>query len=81
MAWFQHRFVFVHPFRDYNGRIARMLTVFILLNLNLPPIEIKIDKSSDRKRYLGAMQKADENDYSLLENLIGQALNESLKKI
>ncbi|MDO8452051.1 MAG: Fic family protein [bacterium] len=29
LAWFQHRFVFIHPFQDYNGRIARMLTIFI----------------------------------------------------
>lgn len=26
LAWFQHRFVWIHPFKDYNGRLARLLT-------------------------------------------------------
>lgn len=81
LSWFQHRFVFIHPFQDYNGRTARMLTIFILLKLDLPPIEIKIEKEADRKRYLKAMQKADGGDYSLLEQLLGAALSESLIKL
>lgn len=81
LAWFQHRFVFIHPFQDYNGRIARMITSFILLSLDLPPIELKAETEEDRKGYLTAMQKADEGDFNLLENLIGEALTESLEKI
>ncbi|MBI2404938.1 Fic family protein [Candidatus Gottesmanbacteria bacterium] len=79
LAWFQHRFVFIHPFRDYNGRTARMLTILILLKLNLPPIEIKVEKDRDRKTYLTAMQKADNGDYSLLERLISDTLTEALQ--
>ncbi len=81
LAWFQHRFVFIHPFQDYNGRTARMFTIFILLNLNLPPVELKAETGADRKRYLTAMQKADEGDYPFLEQLIGQALSESLMSV
>lgn len=78
LAWFQHRFVFIHPFQDYNGRIARMLTILILLKLNLPPIELQAERGSDREKYLTAMQKADEGNHSLLEKLISQALAEAL---
>lgn len=78
LAWFQHRFVFIHPFKDYNGRTARMLTILTLLKLDLPPIELKAETGADRKRYLIAMQKADEGDYSFLETLISQALSETL---
>ena len=81
LAWFQHRFVFIHPFQDYNGRLARMLTTFILLKLNLPPIELKAETGEDRKRYLKAMQKADVGDLASLEILINNALSESLEKI
>ena len=81
LAWFQHRFVQIHPFQDYNGRIARMLTICILLRLGLPPIEIKADKDIDRQKYLNAMYSADEGDYWQLEHLIAVALNESLVKI
>lgn len=81
LAWFQHRFVWIHPFQDYNGRIARMLTILILLKLNLPPIEIKAETELDRKKYLEAMYAADKEDYNKLEKLIGAALNETLTKI
>lgn len=81
LSWFQHKFVFIHPFQDYNGRTARMLTILILLRLRLPPIELKSETESDRKSYLRAMQKADQRDFSLLEKLISQALTESFEKI
>jgi len=80
LAWFQHRFVFIHPFLDYNGRVARMLTILILLKLNLPPAEIKAETSNDRNKYLEAMYAADEGDYQKLINLIGDALKEYLSK-
>lgn len=80
LAWFQHRFVQIHPFQDYNGRLARMMTILILLNIGLPPIEIKADTDVDRQKYLEAMYGADEGDYSKLELLIASALNESLVK-
>lgn len=79
LAWFQHRFVFIHPFQDYNGRIARMITLAILLDLHLPPIEIKVETSDDRKKYIMAMQEADLGRMNFLEVMISQALTESLK--
>lgn len=81
LAWLQHCFVWIHPFQDYNGRIARMLTILILLKLNLPPVEIKAETGLDRKKYLESMYAADEGDCQKLENLIGTALSESLTKI
>ncbi|MBU0978728.1 MAG: Fic family protein [Patescibacteria group bacterium] len=78
LAWFQHRFVWIHPFQDYNGRLARMLTTFLLLQLGLPPIEIQADSKQDRENYLQAMYSADDGNYKKLESLIKQALDESL---
>ncbi|HCR35768.1 hypothetical protein A2130_00595 [Candidatus Woesebacteria bacterium GWC2_33_12] len=80
VSWFQHRFVQIHPFNDYNGRTARMLTSFLLLKFDLPAIEIKADNKSDRKKYIRAMQEADEGNYSNLEKLIASALEEGLQK-
>ena len=79
-AWAQHRFVWIHPFNDYNGRIARILTNLIFLKLGLPLLEIRIDSKKDRERYIKAMQFADKNDYFLLEEIISLALQEALEK-
>lgn len=81
LAWFQHRFVFIHPFQDYNGRVARMLTILLLLRLNLPPVEVQAETEDARKVYILAMQKADEGDLSFLEELISQALTEVLERV
>ena len=81
LAWFQHRFVWIHPFKDYNGRAARLLTILLALNLGLPILEIKADTKADRQRYINAIQTADKYDYSKLEKLITQALKESLEKV
>ena len=81
LAWFQHRFVWIHPFNDYNGRIARLLTNLLLLNLGLPVLEVKADTGKDRLNYVRAMELADEHDLSELEGLIAKALRESLEKL
>ncbi|MGB2762630.1 MAG: Fic family protein [Minisyncoccales bacterium] len=79
-AWAQHRFVWIHPFNDYNGRTARLLTNLIFLKLGLPLLEIKVETKKDRERYIKAMQLADKHNYSLLEEIISLALQEALKK-
>lgn len=80
LAWFQHGFVFIHPFNDYNGRTARMLTTLILVKLKLPPLEIKAETGKDRRTYIKAMQQADEGEFTLLEKLLSKALEEALWK-
>ncbi len=77
-AWFQHQFVHIHPFLDYNGRLARMLTSLLFLKLKLPPSEIHVETEIDRQRYLEALRSGDSGDMSDLEELIEQALIESL---
>ena len=77
LAWAHHKFLWIHPFKDYNGRIGRLLINAILLNLNLPPIELKIETLSGRKRYIKALQSADKQDYNKLEKIIKLALEEA----
>lgn len=81
LAWFQHRFVWIHPFNDYNGRVARLLTNLMLLNLDFPLLEITAETGKDRDKYVDAMKAADQNDYAMLEDLIAKALRESLESV
>lgn len=81
LAWAHHRFLWIHPFQDYNGRIGRLLMNVILLNLDLPPIELKAELKEGRKRYIKALQKADEGDYMDLEKLIDSAIREAAKEL
>ncbi len=81
MAWFQHHIVWIHPFNDYNGRVARLLTNFLVLNFGLPVLEIKADTGQDRQRYIKAMKEADNHDLAKLESLLANALKDSLNKV
>lgn len=81
LAWFQHRLVWIHPFRDYNGRVARLLTNLLLLNLRFPIITIKAETGKDRDKYVRAMKAADNYNLSKLESLLAQALKTSLEEV
>lgn len=81
LSHFQHRFVLIHPFVDYNGRTARMFTSYIIMRLNLPIIEIKANTGKTRKEYIKALQKSDDGNYQALEDIISKSLNESLSKV
>lgn len=81
LAWIHHRFLWIHPFVDYNGRIGRLLINIILLNLDLPPIELKVETKAGRKRYIRALKNADNGDLSGLENLILEAIEETTENL
>lgn len=81
LSWAHHRFLWIHPFKDYNGRIARLLINVILFNLNLPPIELKVETKTGRRRYVAALKKADRGDDSDLAKLIKEAVEETSREI
>jgi Fic family protein len=55
-AEFHYRFIRIHPFDDGNGRIARILMNFILMQYGYPPVIIKTE---DKGNYFSALQQAD----------------------
>ncbi|MEN9599871.1 MAG: hypothetical protein RL596_2190 [Bacteroidota bacterium] len=74
-AWFHHRFVWVHPFFDGNGRTVRLLMNLLLMRAGYPPAIIL---KNDRKKYYDALNAANNGKYNKLYLLVLQAVERSL---
>lgn len=74
-ALFHHRFVWIHPFFDGNGRTVRLLYNLLLMRAGYPPAIIL---ANDRKKYYRALNTANQGDYRDFLLLILQASERSL---
>jgi Fic family protein len=72
---FHHRFVWIHPFFDGNGRTVRLLFNLLLMKEGYPPAIIL---RNDRKKYYDALNAANNEDYSKLLLLVLQAVERGL---
>lgn len=77
VAWFQHRYIQVHPFFDFNGRTGRMLSTYLMLLRGLDYLEIRAETGADRARYVAAMRAGDDHDLGPLEDLIRDAMDDA----
>ena len=75
-AEFHYLFIRIHPFDDGNGRTARILMNFILMQFGFPPVIIKTE---DKANYFAALQMADAGNVEAFVNYIAQNLVSSLE--
>jgi Fic-DOC domain mobile mystery protein B len=71
---FHHRLVWVHPFRNGNGRLSRQLTDLLLLGRGRKPFTWGrtglVHASDIRTKYIAALRAADGGDYRLLLDFV-----------
>ncbi len=49
----------IHPYRDGNGRVGRILLNYVAIRSGLPPLVVKGLEAKDRERYYQALEGAD----------------------
>ncbi len=73
--YLHHRLVYVHPFLDGNGRVARLAANLALMSGGYPPIVLRV---SDRLRYYRHLQAADAGDLRPFAGFVLRALDEAI---
>lgn len=77
-ALFHHKFTSIHPFDDGNGRLARILSNFILLKHHYPVLVIK---NKEKIQYYAALNIADNGIYEDLVKLFAENIRLSFNII
>lgn len=72
---FHHKFVWIHPFFDGNGRTVRLSMNLLLMRTGYPPAIIL---KEDRKKYYEALNQANNGNYQKLTLLMCQAVERTL---
>lgn len=78
LAWADWRFQWIHPFKDFNGRIGRVLLAALLYKLNLPHVETAPLSPEARARYVDALRAADAGDIGPLQQVWMRRLQAAL---
>lgn len=79
-ARLQNRLTWIHPFKNGNGRHARLITDIFFYSQRhrlprWPQIQLITEGDSERERYIAAMKDADEGDYTALIQFIDACLD------
>ena len=74
-AIFHHKFVYIHPFEDGNGRTGRLLMNIFFMHNGFPMTIIQVN---DRQKYYRVLAAADDGNYAPLVNFVGQSVLRSL---
>src|SRR5690606_29593893 len=75
LARMHHRFEWIHPFFDGNGRTGRLIMNLLFMKHGYPPAIIL---KNDRKKYYLALEQANRENYDPIILLVAQALERSL---
>jgi cell filamentation protein len=79
MARCHVEFIVIHPFRDGNGRLGRLLTTVMALQAGMPVLDFEpIEK--DKDRYIEAIHAGHAGDYEPMKLVFSEVLDFSLQQ-
>lgn len=74
LAFAEGRFLTIHPFQDFNGRVIRLFLSELLRRIDLPPVRLEAEGETERAAYFTALEAADANDLRPLVEIWKQRL-------
>jgi cell filamentation protein len=72
--------VLIHPFREGNGRSARLLSLLMGLQAGLPPLDFSVLSGKGTRPYIAAIHAAMGRDYEPMARLFGAVIKRTLRR-
>ena len=70
----------IHPFREGNGRMSRLLAILMALQAGLPVLDFGDIRGKAKKEYIIAIQIGLKKDYQLMKKIFLGVIERSIKK-
>lgn len=72
--------VLIHPFREGNGRTARLFSTLMALQAGLPALDFRQIKGRKKQAYFAAVQAGLDRNYEPMEKIFTDVVSLTLKK-
>lgn len=72
--------VLIHPFREGNGRLARLVADLMAMQADLPPLDYSPLDKRKLEEYIGAIHAGLDKDYEPMSDLFMGVIGRTLKK-
>jgi cell filamentation protein len=72
--------ILVHPFRDGNGRLARILALLMALQSGLPPLDFSPMTGRGKRSYIAGIHAAMNRDYAPLTATMARVIDRSKRR-
>jgi len=67
--------ILIHPFRDGNGRVGRLLSFLMALQAKLPPLDFTEVKGKKKQEYFAAVQAGMDRNYRPMEKIFREVID------
>lgn len=72
--------VLIHPFREGNGRIARLLSVLMAFQAELPYLDFSSIQRKKKEEYFAAVRAGLDRNYKPMEKVFSEVISRTSKK-
>ena len=69
----------IHPFREGNGRCARLLSTLVALQAGLPPLDFSGVRGQEKQRYIAAIHAALDRNYEPMRQVMRRVIKRTLR--
>lgn len=78
LAEVQVEFILIHPFREGNGRISRLIATLMVLQAGLPLLDFSTVKRKKKDKYFAAVRAGIDKNYKPMEEIFKEILEVTL---